>query len=1179
MEGCADDQIIMTKTVGVGDDVTLTCSRQTSQYGAATFFWIRLVDGILPEFLGGTFEFDRDDDIKTSRITAKQEPGTFVLIINEAKTSDTGLYYCIKVEQLQLTFLNATFLRIKGPEPDITAVIEHFPSDPVRPGDSVTLQCSVFSDSENKRCPEEHRVLWFTSGSDESHPSFVYTYGNRSGQCENSPETRSPQKCVYSFSRNISSSDAGTYYCAVAACGEILFGNGTKVDIEDKEDDHMSDYQQESPSIESPPIVMGRLVHIKIRYCKQKKYTLIPVITVQLGEPATLTCAFSNDDLSSKIFFWYKQSVGDNLKLIVTMYKSTTPEYGPEFSPSRFKIHREKNFNNLTILRTSQEDEGTYHCTTIEWISTDWRGTYLLVKGHSEKTSNYTVVQWSTVSDPVRPGDSVTLQCSVVSESQNEMCPGETSVYWYRAGSHASHPAFIYTDGNSRDLCREKPGIHSSPKSCVYRFSKKVSSSDAGTYYCAVATCGDILFGNGTKVELGCTDHHIYDTKTVRVGEDVKLICMRDLSGTMFWIKLVSENTPQVLAITYGFEDRYSRITAKEEPGKFVLHIRNTELSDTAAYYCMKISQRKLILLNKTFLKVEGSGTYTNITAVPPSDPVPTGDSVTLQCSVLSENKTCLEEDNVYWFSARLDKTQPSFIYTQGNSGEQSQKSLDTQSLQKCVSRFSRNNVSSSDAGTYYCAVATCGETLSRNGTKLNTEDTLIPVITVQLGEPATLTCAFSNNDLSSKKLHWYKQSAGDTLKLIVKLYTSTPEYGPEFSPSRFKIHREKNFNNLTILRTSQEDEGTYHCATIEWINTEWRGTYLLVKGHSEKTSNYTVVQWPTVSDPVRPGDSVTLQCSVVSESQNEMCPGETSVYWYRAGSHASHPAFIYTDGNSRDLCREKPGIHSSPKSCVYRFSKKVSSSDAGTYYCAVATCGDILFGNGTKVELGSGTYTNITAVPPSDPVPTGDSVTLQCSVLSENKTCLEEDNVYWFSARLDKTQPSFIYTQGNSGEQSQKSLDTQSLQKCVSRFSRNNVSSSDAETYYCAVATCGETLSRNETKLNTEAINMLALQKIKTLLFLLCAALALSLIVIVLLIYSIKKIKKTSCDCCKVAFDLNTDAAASGVQCSWQTDEDSLVYSAPTFTSKKSYKSGTKDTKTSEIETIYTDVSALRLN
>ncbi|KAJ8337701.1 hypothetical protein SKAU_G00366670 [Synaphobranchus kaupii] len=39
--------------------------------------------------------------------------------------------------------------------------------------------------------------------------------------------------CVYNFpKRNLSLSDAGTYYCAVATCGEILFGNGTKLDIE-----------------------------------------------------------------------------------------------------------------------------------------------------------------------------------------------------------------------------------------------------------------------------------------------------------------------------------------------------------------------------------------------------------------------------------------------------------------------------------------------------------------------------------------------------------------------------------------------------------------------------------------------------------------------------------------------------------------------------------------------------------------------------------------------------------------------------------------------------------------------------------------------------------------------------------------------------------------------------------
>ncbi|XP_074505771.1 signal-regulatory protein beta-2-like [Sebastes fasciatus] len=226
---CTDDQIFETKTVNVGDDVTLTCPRQGVQ-STETWFWVRLVSGNFPEVLGGTYIFDYEAVNKTPRFTAEQGPGTFLLHIHETKPSDTGVYYCIKVNQLKMTFLKGTFLRIKGPEPDISAVIQYFPSDPVRPGDSVTLQCSVLSDSESK-CPGEHSVFWFRAGSDESHPSLIYAHGN-SGECENSTEARSPQECVYSFSKNVSSSDTGTYYCAVATCGEIFFGRGTKLDVE-----------------------------------------------------------------------------------------------------------------------------------------------------------------------------------------------------------------------------------------------------------------------------------------------------------------------------------------------------------------------------------------------------------------------------------------------------------------------------------------------------------------------------------------------------------------------------------------------------------------------------------------------------------------------------------------------------------------------------------------------------------------------------------------------------------------------------------------------------------------------------------------------------------------------------------------------------------------------------------
>nr|XP_046261707.1 uncharacterized protein LOC124067948 [Scatophagus argus] len=226
---CTDDVIIEMKTVGVGDDVTLTCTRQKAQDVTTALFWIRVVSGNLPEFLGGTFAFDYEVINETPRITAKQGPGTFLLHIHETKRSDTGLYYCVKVEQRDMKFLNGTFLRIKGSEPDITAVIQEPPSDSVHPGDSVTLKCSVLSDPEDKTCPGGPSVFWFKAGSDESHPSVIYTHGDSGDGCDKSPEAHAPQKCVYSFSKNVSSSDD---YCAVATCGEILFGNGTKLDIE-----------------------------------------------------------------------------------------------------------------------------------------------------------------------------------------------------------------------------------------------------------------------------------------------------------------------------------------------------------------------------------------------------------------------------------------------------------------------------------------------------------------------------------------------------------------------------------------------------------------------------------------------------------------------------------------------------------------------------------------------------------------------------------------------------------------------------------------------------------------------------------------------------------------------------------------------------------------------------------
>ena len=120
--------------------------------------------------------------------------------------------------------------------------------------------------------------------------------------------------------------------------------------------------------------------------------------------------------------------------------------------------------------------------------------------------------------------------------------------------------------------------------------------------------------------------------------------------------------------------------------------------------------------------------------------------------------------------------------------------------------------------------------------------------------------------------------------------------------------------------------------------------TVLYFSGNTQRTSNYSV-QWPTLSDPAPPGNSMTLQCSVLSKSENKTCPGDISVFWFRAGSDKSRPSIIYTDGRRQEECEKLPDTQ---KSC---FSKNFNSADAGTYYCAVATCGEILFGDVTKLK------------------------------------------------------------------------------------------------------------------------------------------------------------------------------------------------------------------------------------
>nr|XP_008303420.1 PREDICTED: uncharacterized protein LOC103375012 [Stegastes partitus] len=205
--GLTDKQIFETKTVGVGDDVILTCPRKA----LGSLFWFRLGSGNVPEVLGKTFHFRNVDH----HIRIETKPGTVVLYINKAQQSDSAVYYCMEIQQQNVAFLKGTNLRVEGPEPAIATVP---PSDPVLPGDPVTLQCSVLSDSDKKTCSGDFTVSCFRAGSDED-----------GDVCKIRPKAQSTQKCV-PLSNTITSSEF--FFCPVATCGEILFGNGTKLNSE-----------------------------------------------------------------------------------------------------------------------------------------------------------------------------------------------------------------------------------------------------------------------------------------------------------------------------------------------------------------------------------------------------------------------------------------------------------------------------------------------------------------------------------------------------------------------------------------------------------------------------------------------------------------------------------------------------------------------------------------------------------------------------------------------------------------------------------------------------------------------------------------------------------------------------------------------------------------------------------
>ncbi|XP_050924250.1 immunoglobulin kappa light chain [Lates calcarifer] len=225
-------------SANVGDSVTLRCF-----YGgddSAWLFWYKQTPGQKPRLISTFYVYDVRTTFyhgfkNSPRFTLDTENGSHHLMISNLHLSDSATYYCAYSYTFVLKFAEGVIVSVKDSSFNTQPWVHQSESETIQPGGSVTLNCTVHTGT----CDGEHSFYWFKNSNSqkkESNAGLIYTHGDRNDQCERKPNTQT-QTCVYNLPmKNLSLSHAGTYYCAVASCGHILFGNGTKLDIEGEMD-------------------------------------------------------------------------------------------------------------------------------------------------------------------------------------------------------------------------------------------------------------------------------------------------------------------------------------------------------------------------------------------------------------------------------------------------------------------------------------------------------------------------------------------------------------------------------------------------------------------------------------------------------------------------------------------------------------------------------------------------------------------------------------------------------------------------------------------------------------------------------------------------------------------------------------------------------------------------------
>uniref|UniRef100_A0A3B4ZZ32 Ig-like domain-containing protein n=1 Tax=Stegastes partitus TaxID=144197 RepID=A0A3B4ZZ32_9TELE len=212
------------QAVKLGDTVTISCFMSKFE---RTRVWYKLTTERKLQFVASIDAMFEDQKIKKQfqHFSTNFNHTSSHLIIPKTVREDAGTYYCGVLHPEETMFGQGTFLMINGAKMISDSVVQKPESCSVQSGDSVALTCSV----KSRHCATEHISVTWLKNSHHSAPEMTYSPGHQECRTDSGGAT-----CVFDFlMKNLSSEDAGLYYCVVTSCGQIQLGNGTRVQVND----------------------------------------------------------------------------------------------------------------------------------------------------------------------------------------------------------------------------------------------------------------------------------------------------------------------------------------------------------------------------------------------------------------------------------------------------------------------------------------------------------------------------------------------------------------------------------------------------------------------------------------------------------------------------------------------------------------------------------------------------------------------------------------------------------------------------------------------------------------------------------------------------------------------------------------------------------------------------------